>query len=150
MRFNVVVIDSSNKTYIPEFKHDHIIFLNKEKIMKKYNVVESDIEYFLRLYLISKYKNLIFIDTNNVCVSPDLRKEIVGLLKSIKADIFMSNVRDIKKNYIFVSRKCPSYIKKDVKSKNIIKSFLLKSSVCKIFFEKINWDFLPYEEEENN
>ena len=98
MRFNVVVIDSSNKTYIPEFKHDHIIFLNKEKIMKKYNIVENDIEYFLRLYLISKYKNLIFIDTNNVCVSPDLRKEIVGLLKSIKADIFMSNVRDIKKN----------------------------------------------------
>ena len=71
MRFNVVVFDSKNKTYLSEFKHDKIIKLDKKRIDKLIGCDSSQIDnelldFLLKIALIKKYKNLVYIDSKFV------------------------------------------------------------------------------------
>lgn len=152
MRFNVVVFDSKNKTYLSEFKHDKIIKLDKKRIDKLIGCDSSQIDnesldFLLKIALIKKYKNLVYINSKFVSIEAGFRKEILWLYKVCHTLLFMMNTRNIIKNDIFFSKKCPQFLKKIDKNISISKNFFLKKEVYKNYiFKNISWENLPYDE----
>lgn len=152
MRFNVVVFDSKNKTYLSEFKHDKIIKLNKVRIDKLIGCDSSQIDndsldFLLKIALIKKYKNLVYINSKFVSIENGFRKEILWLYKRCHTLLFMMNTRNIIKNDIFFSKKCPQFLKKIDKNISISKNFFLKKEVYNNYiFKNISWENLPYDE----
>lgn len=153
MRFTIVITDRNfYDDLLKEFKKDRIIVLDDDKELKSLlgNNKEAsldNIDNLLKLRLIQKYKNLIFIDTKLVKPLEGLRNEIL-YLKKVKAKLFLQNVKRLNNCNIFYSKKCPSIIEEMLyifdNSKDfefLKKSFLFKKDICNYEFEHISWDF---------
>lgn len=151
MKFTIVLTDKNfYEDVSKEFKKDKIIILDEEliKSLLKDDITSlEDKDILLKLRLIEKYKNLIFIDTRFLQPLSGLKEEIL-YLKKVKAKLFLQNVKRLNNCNIFYSKKCHPLIKdmlyifdnsKDIEY--LKKSFLFKKEICNYEFSNVSWDF---------
>ena len=117
MIFNIVTFEKGLSAVREEFPHDNILIFDYNLfngfLDNSLSIKNNDLFYkLLKLLLMKKYKNLIFIDYPNVVPLKGLRQEIIELSKS-KDNFFYLN----EKLDIFYSKKCIKLIK------NIINQF---------------------------
>lgn len=127
MKFTVVVKNTLDKQkIIKEFFNDTIIFLTEKEInaiAEKYNVSHPrDIDLLLKIDVIKKYKNILFLNSCGICPKEGLREEVIHIRKS-KVDLILSNSKSLNDCDIFYSKKMPKYLK------DLYKDFLIINDV---------------------
>ena len=113
MKFTVITTEKGFLKAKEEFPHDNILIFDYNLFdgLKDISIEDNENYYkLLRLFLMRKYKNLVFIDYPNTMIVKGLRNELLTLSKTSDDLFYLNDKLDF-----FYSKKCIKIVKKVLK-----------------------------------